>query len=266
MIRFSIFYTLYSLPWFVNSFAVLPKSSTRPFESLSSVVSRQSWRISNFLVPLSSVTRVASSPSDDLELQRVPPSLENVPLPFIDPVTNSFIECYADSVVTVQGVTYTIAVPCDYSVALCYFDADQQLIPVELNDPLMDDIFPIAESIVAEEFGEELVLQRTPQTLTLVGELELDDEDDAEEDAEDEDESEEVEVLLSFEHREQEFSLVRLLDPILLVGKDNPDDEANAEEEGGTRLLLTPDESETVMPVLEDLFLKYHDNVNNKMP
>lgn len=246
----------------MSSFGILPNTGARPLLNLKVEESwkiRSCWAINNPLLR-------SSVSSDDLELQRVPPALENVPLPFIDPVTNSFIECYADSVVTVQGVTYTIAVPCDYSVALCYFDADQQLIPVELNDPLMDDIFPIAESIVAEEFGEELVLQRTPQTLTLVGELELDDEEDEDEESEDEDESEEVEVLLSFEHRDQEFSLVRLLDPILLVGKDNPDDEVYDDEVGGTRLLLTPDESETVMPVLEELFLKFHDSVNSKMP
>lgn len=200
--------------------------------------------------------------SDDLELKRVPSSIENVPIPFIDPATNSFIECYADSVVAIEGETYTIAVPCDYSVALCYFDDDDQLIPIELNDPLMDDIFPMAESIVAEEFGEDLVLQRTPQTLTLVGELE--DEDDEEEedegDEEGDEEDEEVEVLLSFEHRDQEINLVRLLDPILLVGKNNPDDTVDSEEEGGTRLLLTPEESDKVMPLLEDLFLKFHDD------
>jgi Protein of unknown function (DUF3727) len=213
--------------------------------------------------------------ADDLELERVPTSLENVPLPFIDPESNSFIECFADSIVTLDGTTYTIAVPCDYSVALCYFDDSENLVPIELDDPLMDDVFPVAEAIVAEEFEEELVLQRTPQTLTLVGELDItdeededDDDDDADDEEEDDDEDEEVEVLLSFEHREQEYSLVRLLDPILLVGKENPDDTNSGNEEGagGTRLLLSPEESETVMPILEELFLKYHDNSGTWAP
>ena len=130
--------------------------------------------------------------------------------------------------------------------------------PVELDDKLMDDIFPIAENIVAEEFGEELVLQRTPQTLTLVGELEDDEEDedeegDLDEDDEDaEDGDEEVEVLLSFEHRGTEFNLVRLLDPILLVGKNDP-------ERPDLRLLLTPEESDKIMPVLEEMFLEFND-------
>lgn len=155
--------------------------------------------------------------------------------------------------------------PCDYSVALCYFDGSDQLVPVELDDELMDDIFPMAESIVGEEFGEELVLQRTPQTLTLVGELEEDDEEDFEEDDsltlddDAEEDEEEVEVLLSFEYRGKEFSLVRLLDPILLVGKVDPASPDN-------RILLTPEESDAVMPVLEAMFLDFHDDPDNLLP
>jgi hypothetical protein len=134
------------------------------------------------------------------------------------------IDCYVDSVATVDGVEYTIGSPCDYAVALCYFDEDDQLVPIELDDPLMDDIFPVAEGIIEDEFGEELVLLRTPQTLTLIGELEeseADDDEDVEddEDGEVEDTEEEVEILVSFEEDGQEYHLVRLLDPILLVGK-----------------------------------------------
>lgn len=113
------------------------------------------------------------------------------------------------------------------------------------------------------EFGEELVLQRTPQTLTLVGELEEDDEEDFEEDddidEDDEDDEEEVEVLLSFDHRGKEISLVRLLDPILLVGRIDDDMPEN-------RLLLSPDESEAVMPILEQLFLEFHDDPDAIVP
>lgn len=195
------------------------------------------------------------------ELRPVPGDQEGVPIPFVDVQGNSFIECYADSIAEVDGVEYTIGVPCDYAVAICYFDADQQLIPIELNDPLMDEIYPIAESIVEEEFGEELVLQRTPQTLTLVGELEEDEdeEDDdfgMEKDSEDDDDmdnDEEVEVLLSFEQDGRQYNLVRLLDPILLVGKVD-------EKEPQNRILLTPHESDKVMPVLEEMFLDFRED------
>ena len=94
------------------------------------------------------------------------------------------------------------------------------------------------------EFGEELVLQRTPQTLTLVGELEENNEDEGDlSHDDDESSSEEVEVLLSFEHRGKEYNLVRLLDPILLVGKAD-------DSMPGNRVLLSPEEADAVMPVL----------------
>jgi len=195
-------------------------------------------------------------------LQPVPSDQDNIPIPFVDVQGNNFIECYADSMVEIDGVQYTIGVPCDYAVALCYFREDQQLVPIELNDPLMDDVYPIAESILEEEFGEgELVLQRTPQTLTLVGELEEDgdeeDEDfDLDDDDEDDDGDEEVEVLLSFEQDGRQYNLVRMLDPMLVVGKSDPDQPQN-------RILLSPEESEKIMPILEEIFLDSREDLDD---
>lgn len=78
-----------------------------------------------------------------------------------------------------------------------------------------------------------------------------DEEDEDDEDMEEGDE--EVEVLLSFDHRDMEFNLVRLLDPVFLVGKSFPGDASK-------RMLLTKDESDAVMPKLEELFLEFqHD-------
>ncbi|KAL9190241.1 hypothetical protein ACHAXT_007452 [Thalassiosira profunda] len=171
---------------------------------------------------------------------------------FMDVDGDSGIDCYVDSYATVEGVEYTIGSPCDYAVALCYFQDDDQLIPIELDDPLMDDVFPIAEGIIEDEFQDELVLLRTPQTLTLVGELE-ENEDEEDEDMDDggdemNDTEEEVEILVSFEEDGQEYHLVRLLDPVLLVGKAGNEN---------TRILLTPEESDKVMPMLEDMFMSY---------
>ncbi len=101
-----------------------------------------------------------------------------------------------------------------------------------------------------DEFGEELTLERTPQTLTLVGELEEggEDEEDDEEDEFIEDDEEDVEILLSFEHEDTEYCLVRLLDPVLLVGKSMSEDDQKVQ-------LLTTQESDKVMPILEEMFL-----------
>lgn len=94
---------------------------------------------------------------------------DDVVIAFMDESGENGIDCYVDSYATVDGIEYTIGIPCDYTVALCYFEGDEQLVPIELDDSLMDDIFPIAEGIIEDEFGEELALLRTPQTLTLVG-------------------------------------------------------------------------------------------------
>eukprot|EP00560_Eucampia_antarctica_P002021 CAMPEP_0197834374 /NCGR_PEP_ID=MMETSP1437-20131217/22098_1 /TAXON_ID=49252 ORGANISM="Eucampia antarctica, Strain CCMP1452" /NCGR_SAMPLE_ID=MMETSP1437 /ASSEMBLY_ACC=CAM_ASM_001096 /LENGTH=199 /DNA_ID=CAMNT_0043438981 /DNA_START=234 /DNA_END=833 /DNA_ORIENTATION=- len=182
------------------------------------------------------------------------PEDDDTPVPFVDVDKNEFIECYADSIAVVNGIEYTVGTPCDYPVALCFFDNEDQLIPIELDEELMDDIFPLAESIVEEEFGEELNLQRTSQTLTLMGELDDEEEDEYDDDEEEDgdNEEEEVEIMISFEHKGREYSLVRLLDPVLLVAKNDP-------ENSTKRILLTEEESNKVMPILEDLFLDYQE-------
>jgi len=77
------------------------------------------------------------------------------------------------------------------------------------------------------------------------------DEDSDDYDDEDmEDSEEEVEILVSFEENGQEYHLVRLLDPVLLVGKDGNEN---------TRVLLTPEESDSIMPKLEEMFMNYQE-------
>lgn len=183
-------------------------------------------------------------------LRKVPEE-EDAPIPFVDEKSSSFIDCFADAIAQVGGVEYTIGSPCDHSVALCYFDDNDELVPVEIDEDLMNDVFPIAASIVEEEFGEELSLERTPQTLTLIGELEEGEEDEEHTDEANLDEDEEdVEILLTFEHREKEYNLVRLVDPVLLVGKNTKGDEPGC-------ILLSPEEADEIMPILEDMFLGY---------
>lgn len=235
----------------VRPLQVIPVATSRT-DVGNNKIGKHGWTLYAAGDPTVTITRL-SSPDDDDDA-----AADAEPIPFLDQPNNSFIECYADAIATFDDGTtkteYTIGVPCDYCVALCYSDDDGQLVPIELEDELMDDVYSIAENIVSEEFEDELALQRTPQTLTLVGELEEDDDDDEDdedaEDDEDEFDDEEVELLLSFEHRDREFSLVRLMDPVLIVGKTDP-------ERPDVRVLLSPEESEWIMPILESAFLKY---------
>lgn len=186
------------------------------------------------------------------------PEDDDTPIPFVDVKSNNYIECYADSIAVIDGVEYTVGNPCDTAVALCYFDLADDLIPIELDSPMMDEMFPITAGIVEDEFGEELVLERTPQTLTLVGELEEgegDEEYDGDDDEEEiDDEEEEVEILLSFEEEGTEYVLVKLLDPVLLVGR------ASEDENDQKCILLTEEEADRTMPALEEMFLKFQES------
>uniref|UniRef100_A0A7S1BVV7 Nucleoplasmin-like domain-containing protein n=1 Tax=Corethron hystrix TaxID=216773 RepID=A0A7S1BVV7_9STRA len=178
---------------------------------------------------------------------------ESAPTLFYDTSTQSYIEVYIDHVAELaDGKKYHIGMPCDYAVTLCHIE-DDDLIPVELGSDLMGKIFPVAESLIEDEFGEELILQNTPQTLTLVGELDLDDSEDDEYDEEDlSDDEEEVQMLLSFDHEGKEYSLVRLLDPVLLVAGEPVNQESGVNEHE----MLTIEESEKIIPELERLLME----------
>lgn len=92
-------------------------------------------------------------------------------------------------------------------------------------------------------------------------EIKGEDDDDEEDDEDDfgeeydadeqgmEDDEEEVEILLSFEHRDKDFHIVRLLDPVLLVGINDAENEER-------RILLSPKQADAVMPALEKIFLQ----------
>ena len=99
---------------------------------------------------------------------------------------------------THDGKRYAVGSPCDYCVALCSFENGDQLVPVEEEDEIMDRLFPIAEKVVEEEFGEDLSLVRTAQTLTLVGELDLDEDEEEDEEKEGFEQDDEEEVSWSW--------------------------------------------------------------------
>jgi hypothetical protein len=128
----------------VGAFTVIPS-----LERIQSSQSFQTTSTKNNNLPgiekkSSTTTRLTMSPAHSQDSLQKLSEDEDTPIPFLDVDGSSFIECYADSVAVVNGVEYTIGSPCDHAVSLCYFDEDEQLIPIELDEPLMDDIFNIA--------------------------------------------------------------------------------------------------------------------------
>lgn len=198
-----------------------------------------------------------SKDETEYALKLIPDNKQDIPIAFIDKTSSTFIDCYADAMAIVGEEEYTIGSPCDNSVSLCYADDEDELVPIELEEDLMDKIFPVAARIIEEEFGEELTLARTPQTLTLIGELEDGDSDEELDlDANVDDDEEDVELLVEFEHEGRAYNLVRLIDPVLLVGRNTRDDDSKC-------YLLSPEEADEVMPLLEEMFLQHPLNPPN---
>ena len=61
-------------------------------------------------------------------------------------------------------------------MAICFFDDDESLIPIDVDDEAMDELYAVAASLLEEE---DLFLQRTATTLTLQGDLEVDEDFEA---------------------------------------------------------------------------------------
>ena len=140
--------------------------------------------------------------------------------------------------------------PVDNAVDIAYIEEDEDgeegLCLIESDDELMDQLFPIAKELVEQDEAAKLALYRTPATLTLAGNLGIDDDDDEEdEDENEEDEEEAADLLLSFDFEGKEYHLVRPTDLMLLVGKDTDNKDG--------RVLINGEESEAIMPTLMEM-------------
>ncbi|KAL1519926.1 hypothetical protein AB1Y20_023414 [Prymnesium parvum] len=184
-----------------------------------------------------------------------------------DDETNRTIACQLLETTEVLGRLYASMTPVDTPVAITRIEDG---VMVELDGgALFDELLPTAQA-VASEMG--LSLQHTAVTLTVSGDLEGHEEFDesalgldelpsvsfaerthseALEAVEDEDDDElgedGAEVLLSFGHKKQTYYIVRLLEPLFVVGRQEKFSE-----------FVLPDELEmrTVGPILEDLMTR----------
>ena len=143
--------------------------------------------------------------------------------------------------------------PVDNAVDIAFIEEDEDgeegLCLIESDDELMDQLFPIAKELVEQDEAAKLALYRTPATLTLAGNLGIDDDEDEEdEDENEEDEEEAADLLLSFDFEGKEYHLVRPTDLMLLVGKED----ATTHNKDG-RVLINDEESEAIMPTLMEM-------------
>lgn len=182
--------------------------------------------------------------------------------------TNRVIECFIDCTVEDNGVQYYVLHPCDEVVGIVKFD--QAGVP-DLIDPdskEMDDLFPTASVLFAED--DDINLIRSATCLTMQGDFEDDDdeaddddhgdgaregleaENDEDMDLEDEQEcdndgDEKVELLSDFEIEEVPYSLVKMMEPMFLVAKRASGVDAMVDDFE----LLSSAESSRIAPLVE---------------
>jgi uncharacterized protein YrzB (UPF0473 family) len=159
------------------------------------------------------------------------------------------LTCNVEYSMNVEGQDYVLLLPIDSPVEIFTWhgdESDEAAIPVE-DETEIDKIFDTARVVLQEQ---NLTLQRTAVTLTVVGELPEFPEEDLNPDSDSEQESdfEELLWLTSFYHEEQEYAIYTPLDPFFILARMNDD---------GQPELLSPEEFqklEPLLPMLEDQF------------
>ncbi len=159
------------------------------------------------------------------------------------------LTCNVEYSMNVEGQDYVLLLPIDSPVEIFTWhgdESDEAAIPVE-DETEIDKIFDTARLVLQEQ---NLTLQRTAVTLTVVGELPEFPEEDLSPDSDSEQESdfEELLWLTSFYHEEQEYAIYTPLDPFFILARMNDD---------GQPELLSPEEFqklEPLLPRLEDQF------------
>jgi Protein of unknown function (DUF3727)/Protein of unknown function (DUF1292) len=159
------------------------------------------------------------------------------------------LTCNVEYSMNVEGQDYVLLLPVDSPVEIFTWhgdDSDEAAILVE-DETEIDKIFDTARVVLQEQ---NLSLQRTAVTLTVVGELPEFPDEDLAPDAESENESdfEELLWLTSFYHEEQEYAIYTPLDPFFILARMSDD---------GKPELLSPEEYqklEPLLPMLEDQF------------
>ncbi|MBD2252936.1 DUF3727 domain-containing protein [Nostoc parmelioides] len=158
------------------------------------------------------------------------------------------LECYVEHSLSVDGQEYVLLLPVDSPIEIFAWegeDEDEEAVLVEFDDAIIDEIFPTAQAVLAEQ---NLVLKQTAYALTVAGDLPPVEESELftleieEEEAADL-EPEQLQLLANFYHDEQEYAIYTPLDPLLFFAKIT---------KTGEPVLLSPEEFRKVQPLLEE--------------
>jgi len=160
----------------------------------------------------------------------------------LDESSGKTLQCFVAGTVYVEGTMYAALYPADAPATMGTMD-DEKLTPL---DPDMEAaVFPAAQSACAV-VGVELM--DTPVVLTVAGEvIEADMEMDAERggDSMDDEEDEDMVVVADFAYEGQRVFVLRMLDPVYVVGRAGSD--------ASTYVVPTDAEMDLVGSAIEEL-------------
>jgi Protein of unknown function (DUF3727) len=159
------------------------------------------------------------------------------------------LDCYLEQTLEVEGEDYFLLLPVNSPIEIFMWqgdpDSDSEVL-VDVEDQDIEPLLPTAKAVLAEL---DLSLQRSAYTLTAVGELpEVEEEDCFTLEVSDDDDTaeavaEEFQVLASFFHEDEQYTLCTPLEPLLFFAKRNASGEIS---------LLSPEEFRSVQVQLED--------------
>jgi len=105
----------------------------------------------------------------DLVLEADPESSQ-VNVPFCD-AEQHFVNCRLAITTELDGVVYGIGVPFDHAVIVTVEQTDGTILAMDPDDDENTELLEIMAGALAKYLGEDLKLKRTPQVLTIEGDL-----------------------------------------------------------------------------------------------
>ncbi|HHP7229345.1 MAG TPA: DUF3727 domain-containing protein [Xenococcaceae cyanobacterium] len=165
------------------------------------------------------------------------------------------LDCYIEHSLETDGTVYLLLMPIDIPIVIISWDdeaeaADSEAVMLE-DDVEIAAIFANAKAVLSEH---NLTLKHTAYTLTATGELPPIEEEKLLtlnlDEADRELEPEELQLLASFYHSDQKYSIYTPLTPLLFFARYNDQEELE---------LVSPEEA-NFQPILEELLFEELDD------
>lgn len=159
----------------------------------------------------------------------------------VDPNTERTLTVGVEHTIDYSGERYIVCYPMDDPVSFAYTTDDESELEA-VDDPVkVQALFPNAEAVLAEE---NIELKNTAFVLTIDDQSEyLDDDDDGDINSHEIQDQFDVEIIAAFSSKGEHFSVVRALEPVLLIAK---------EVDHGTYKVLEGTELDTITPIIEE--------------